>query len=286
MRPWVIVLLLFGLLVPASASAELFDFDSAPQYSPLPIDQTVGAITAHFSYSSTSGGGYSIQSAGALGFTPAGFSGLCIYPSAIYAADLLIGFSVPLTDFSILYAPEEYGCGDGSATMRVTAYMSGVYRGTATTTAPVPGTWPTGTLSYSDANGFDQVVVHYDQPSPLCTDYGPIFMVDNMTVTMSTASAPAIAAAGPAWIVAPNPFRAATRVTLRLARAERLTVTIHDVAGRVVRTLARGTTFEAGAPSLDWDGRDDAGGELKSGVYFCRVASARGARTTPVILRR
>ena len=93
----------------------LFDFDSAPQYSPLPITLTVGGITAHFS---ATGQGFSIQAANVLGFTPAGFAGLCIYPSSIYLADLLVAFDRPLTAFSILYAPEEYAC-DSSATMLV-----------------------------------------------------------------------------------------------------------------------------------------------------------------------
>ncbi len=57
-------------------------------------------------------------------------------------ADLIVDFSTPLTDFSILYAPEEYAC-DSSATMRVTAYLNGALVGTATTNAQA-GTWPIG----------------------------------------------------------------------------------------------------------------------------------------------
>lgn len=273
--------LLLGMLAPAGAGAQLFDFDSAPIHASLPIDQTVGGVTAHLS---ATGQGFSIQPANSMGFTPAGFGGLCIYPNSVFAADLLIDFSVPITDFSILYAPQELGC-DDSAIMRVTAYMDAVLRGTATTTAPVPGTWPTGTLGYSDPAGFNHVVIHHDQ-RPLCTDWGPIFMADNMTVAPSAASVPDAGPGGPTWVVAPNPFRAATRVRLQLARSEALTVTVLDAAGRLVRTLARGACFEAGARSIEWDGRDEAGGEARSGVYFCRVESERGAHTSPVVLRR
>jgi hypothetical protein len=89
-----------------------------------------------------------------------------------------------------MYSPQELGC-DDSARMRVTAYMNGTSVGTNTTTAPQPGTWPTGTLGISVPVGFDSVVVHYDARPPTCQDYGVIFMADNMLVTPTCAS-PAI----------------------------------------------------------------------------------------------
>jgi hypothetical protein len=138
----------------------------------------VGGITAHFT---ATGQGFSIQPANSLGFTPAGFSGNCIYPNSVYGADLLVSFSRTITNFSILYAPEEYAC-DSSATMRVTAYLNGALAGTATTNA-VAGTWPSETLAFASAKGFDSVVVHYDAAPVTGGDYGPVFMADNMMVT-------------------------------------------------------------------------------------------------------
>ena len=38
-------------------------------------------------------------------------------------------------------------------------------------------------LSFSSAQVFNSVVVHYDAPPPTGGDYGPIFMADNMIVT-------------------------------------------------------------------------------------------------------
>jgi hypothetical protein len=176
-------LIVLALLIAGRAGAQsvLFDFDNAPLHAPLPIDVTAGGITAHIS--STGLGGYSIQQANTLGFTPAGFAGYCIYPSSINAADLNIGFSVSLTDFSILYSPQELGC-DSSATMRVTAYLNGTVVGTATTnaTANCPCTWPAQILAFSSSQPFNAVVVRYDA-KPACQDYGTIFLADNMTVT-------------------------------------------------------------------------------------------------------
>jgi hypothetical protein len=167
------------LAAPPAARCTTFTLDDAPLHTPLPVGLTVDGITATFS---ATGQGFSIQEAGVLGFTPAGFSGYCIYPSSVYSADLLVGFSRALADFSILYAPEEYAC-DSSARMRVTAYMDGALVGTSTATADPPGTWPTATLAFSSSQGFNQVVIHYDAAPPTGGDWGPIFMADNMVVT-------------------------------------------------------------------------------------------------------
>lgn len=172
-----------AILVAAQAPAQsvLFDFDTTPPHTPLPIDVTIGGVTAHLS---VTGLGFAIQRADTMGFTPAGFSGLCIFPSGVSAADLLVGFSHTLTDFSILYAPQELGC-DDSARMKVTAYMNGAFVGTNLATAASPGTWPSETLSFSSAQGFNSVVIHYDARPPTCQDWGPIFMADNMAVTVA-----------------------------------------------------------------------------------------------------
>ena len=165
-----------------TANTVWFDIDNAPVHTSLPIDLTVGGITAHFS---ATGQGYSIQYADTMGFTPAGFSGLCIYPNSVFPANLLVAYSRTLTDFSIIFSPCEYGCHD-SATMRVNAYLDTTFVGTATATADPPGTWPTGTLRIHAPQGFNSVVVMYDSPPPTCQDWGPIFLADNMIVTTTT----------------------------------------------------------------------------------------------------
>ncbi len=175
---WFLILLI-ARVSPASAQDVLFDFDNAPLYASLPIDQTVSGITAHLS---ATGQGYSIQNANVLGFTPPGFAGRIIYPNSINLADLLIRFDHALTDFSIMYSVEELAC-DTSATMRVTAFMNGSFVGTNTKVASVPGTWPVDTLRCTFPQGFDSVVVHFDSHPPTCQDWGPVFMADNMRVT-------------------------------------------------------------------------------------------------------
>ncbi|MBD3235937.1 MAG: T9SS type A sorting domain-containing protein [Candidatus Eisenbacteria bacterium] len=68
----------------------------------------------------------------------------------------------------------------------------------------------------------------------------------------------------------PNPFRDQTVISYSLAEGGPLAITIIDITGRVIRTLADGQGVP-GQHSTIWDGRDDAGSEVSSGVYFCRL---------------
>lgn len=174
----VLLLLSSTVMISVQAQDTVFDFENAPVHTSLPLQLSVAGVIAQLS---ATGQGFSIQPANTLGFTPVGFSGNCIYPNSIYAADLLVSFSVPLTDFSLLYSPQELAC-DSSATMRVTAYMHGSLVGFAITNAQ-PGTWPSETLRFMSSEGFNSVVVHYDKPPVTGGDWGPIFMADNMRIT-------------------------------------------------------------------------------------------------------
>jgi hypothetical protein len=161
----------------AAAQEIVFDFDNAPLYAPLPLSLTVGGVTAQFT---ATGQGYSIQSASTAPVDPVGFTGRFVYPSSIFASDLLISFSATLSGFSIQYAPQELAC-DSSATMRVTAFLDAAVVGTATTNAQA-GTWPVETLAFSSTLPFNRVVVHYDKPPVTGGDYGTIFIADNMKI--------------------------------------------------------------------------------------------------------
>ena len=265
----------------APALAERFDFDSAPLHASLPLDQTVGAVTAHFS---ASGPGFSVEPASTMGFAPAGFGGLCLYPSGSSASDLVIAFDQTLTDFSILYAPREVAC-DSSAIMRLTAYKDAILVGSALATAPAPGTWPTGKLAFSSAFGFNRVVVHYER-GPSSGDHGPVFMADNVNVTAGTPSAPMSGAGQPGVSVEHDAATGVTRIRIELLHAGPYTVTIHDAAGGRLRTVVSDVASAPGMRTVEWDGCDDAGFPVRGGVYFCRVQAAGSAQVSRIVIRR
>jgi bacillopeptidase F len=70
--------------------------------------------------------------------------------------------------------------------------------------------------------------------------------------------------------VEPNPLRRSTGVRYGVPTRGPVRLAILDIQGRVVRTLVHGIV-EAGAHRLVYDGRDDAGDDLPSGVYFLRL---------------
>jgi hypothetical protein len=69
----------------------------------------------------------------------------------------------------------------------------------------------------------------------------------------------------------PNPFNPSTIITLHLPQESKVNLVIYDVLGRAVRSLSANTFFHAGVHQLSWDGRDDSGNTLASGVYFYRL---------------
>lgn len=80
----------------------------------------------------------------------------------------------------------------------------------------------------------------------------------------------------------PSPFGSATRIAFDLPSAATVTLRIHDVTGRRVRTLVSGTVLAAGRHEQPWDGRDDAGASVQAGVYLVRLQAGAQARTRSV----
>ncbi|MBN2170890.1 MAG: T9SS type A sorting domain-containing protein, partial [Candidatus Krumholzibacteriota bacterium] len=94
--------------------------------------------------------------------------------------------------------------------------------------------------------------------------------------------APGVTRFAGAW---PNPFNPATTVRFSLAEAGPARVTVHDVAGRLVRTLHDGPA-PAGTTELVWDGRDEKGTRQASGVYLLRFrAASMNAQRKLVLLK-
>ena len=156
----------------------MFTFDDANVHTSLPASLSNNGVGVTFT---GTGGSYSVQPVGSVGLSPAGFSGLMLYPNSVFPADLIADFSTNLSYFSMMYCPLELGC-DDSSTIRATAYLNGVQVGTVTAQVPVPGTYPTGTVSISVPTGFDRVVVHYEAHPLRCQDWGPEFLADNVSV--------------------------------------------------------------------------------------------------------
>lgn len=68
----------------------------------------------------------------------------------------------------------------------------------------------------------------------------------------------------------PNPFNSVTAICYQLSATNFINLSIYDLLGRRVRTLVD-KTEAAGNHSIVWDGRDESGQPVSSGVYFYKL---------------
>lgn len=85
-----------------------------------------------------------------------------------------------------------------------------------------------------------------------------------------------------AW---PNPFNPIVKLALTAPEPGPVTVAIHDARGRRLATVLQ-ADLAAGRRELIWNGTDDAGRPLPSGVYFARAETVAGATVTKLVLAR
>jgi hypothetical protein len=83
----------------------------------------------------------------------------------------------------------------------------------------------------------------------------------------------------------PNPFNPMTRIDFALDASARAALAIYDVRGQQIRTLVQGS-LPAGPHSVRWDGRDDRGRVVASGIYTVQLtADGRVRRQKAVLLK-
>lgn len=84
---------------------------------------------------------------------------------------------------------------------------------------------------------------------------------------------------------APNPFNGSVTVRYGLPEAGPVTLTVYNAIGQPVRTLVGGSR-DAGLYAVIWDGRDDGGRPVASGVYLVRMVAGTAKMTAKVSLVR
>ena len=83
----------------------------------------------------------------------------------------------------------------------------------------------------------------------------------------------------------PNPFNAGTSIHYVLPEAGEVRLEVYNILGQRVNVLADGRQ-DAGAHVVRWDGRDDQGRQLSSGIYLCRLSSEDGISMRKMVLVR
>jgi hypothetical protein len=68
----------------------------------------------------------------------------------------------------------------------------------------------------------------------------------------------------------PNPFNPTTKITFTLPKNQQVTLKVYDVMGRLTKTLVS-RVMPSGEYTMTWDGTNEAGNKVSSGVYFYRL---------------
>jgi hypothetical protein len=86
----------------------------------------------------------------------------------------------------------------------------------------------------------------------------------------------------------PNPFNPETWIPYRLAEDASVTLTIYDITGKAVRSIHVGhqpaAVYESRSKAIYWDGRNNFGERVASGVYFYNLSAAEFSGTRKMLI--
>jgi hypothetical protein len=138
------------------------------------------------------------------------------------------------------------------------------------------GRWYTIVYSATDASNnvaYDTVTVRvpHDQSGRIAAT----------TKLQETAAEPRITAL---TSIRPNPFKPNTTVHFSLANTERVSISVYDVSGALVRQLVD-ETMPSGSHQASWDGKSERGRGVASGIYFVRMRAGSYSEGRKVTLQ-
>lgn len=83
----------------------------------------------------------------------------------------------------------------------------------------------------------------------------------------------------------PNPFNSGTTIELEMSSSEHLSIIIYDILGRRVRTIVD-EFVSRGPHQFAWDGNNESGRSVSSGVYFARITSRSDSAVRKLVMLR
>ena len=120
------------------------------------------------------------------------------------------------------------------------------------------------------------------------TEYRPEEMIDVINSLLANpAGQPETPPAQPLSLQAfPNPFNPQTKISFTLQHSQPVSLDILDTRGHLVRTLLSSDVRPMGPNLLAWDGQNDQGQNLPSGLYMARMRTLNETAVTKLTLVR
>ena len=134
--------------------------------------------------------------------------------------------------------------------------------------------------AYDGNSGGDRITVTID-----VTD-----VVENVQAAPSVETSPVIPVNTALLTNFPNPFNPETWIPYQLAKPAEVTLTIYDIRGIVVRELKLGHQpagmYQSRSRAIHWDGRNNIGEKVASGVYFYTLTAGEFTATRKLLIRK
>ncbi len=83
----------------------------------------------------------------------------------------------------------------------------------------------------------------------------------------------------------PNPFNPETEIRFQLLKASHVVVKVFNLLGEEIRTLVEAES-QAGYHQVRWDGKDQNGNSVTSGVYLYQLQASNFSQVKKMILQR
>ena len=142
----------------------------------------------------------------------------------------------------------------------------------------------------TDTNGtwsITGVVDQYSQSSPPSDGYEvrPRMVEDFVRLTVDVTDEPEIPEEFGLAQNFPNPFNPTTTIKYQLPKDAMVNISVYNMAGQKIKSLVN-TSKEAGYHQLQWDGTNDMGVQVSSGMYLYRIDAGNFNETRKMLLMR
>jgi hypothetical protein len=139
-------------------------------------------------------------------------------------------------------------------------------------------------FSADTRNDENTLVIHSRRIANLYhQEWAPRYHEAGGTGDIDVVATPDVGALTALMRVFPNPFPASAAIHFTLDESARVGLRVFDAAGRLVCVLRESDALAAGPHAVVWDGRDETGRAVGSGVYFVEMRAGSGASVVKVL---